>query len=217
MTAPDRPCPDFDADFRSHFRDLLVWRRDVRRFRTDPLPDGLLERLLDLACLAPSVGLSQPWRFVRVDDPARRDAVRAEFERCNAAALAAQGPDRARLYASLKLAGLREAPCHLAVFVDPDPAQGAGLGRRTMPETLAYSAVAAIQTLWLAARVEGIGLGWVSILQPEVMNGLLAVPAEWRLVGYLCIGYPAEPDDVPELERVHWEQRHPLSDVLFQR
>ncbi|TWB26375.1 5,6-dimethylbenzimidazole synthase [Nitrospirillum bahiense] len=217
MTAPDRPCPDFDADFRSHFRDLLVWRRDVRRFRTDPLPDGLLERLLDLACLAPSVGLSQPWRFVRVDDPVRRDAVRAEFERCNAAALAAQGPDRARLYASLKLAGLREAPCHLAVFIDPDPAQGAGLGRRTMPETLAYSAVAAIQTLWLAARVEGIGLGWVSILRPEVMNGLLAVPAEWRLVGYLCIGYPAEPDDVPELERVHWEQRHPLSDVLFQR
>ncbi|MEA1672539.1 5,6-dimethylbenzimidazole synthase [Nitrospirillum sp. BR 11163] len=217
MTVPGKPRPDFDADFRSHFRDLLVWRRDVRRFRTDPLPDGLLERLLDLACLAPSVGLSQPWRFVRVDDPARRDAVRAEFERCNAEALAAQVPDRARLYASLKLAGLREAPCHLAVFIDPDPSQGAGLGRRTMPETLAYSAVAAIQTLWLAARAEGIGLGWVSILRPEMMNSLLEVPAAWRLVGYLCIGYPAEPDDVPELERAHWEHRHPLSDVLFQR
>ncbi|MBB6254422.1 5,6-dimethylbenzimidazole synthase [Nitrospirillum iridis] len=209
--------PDFDADFRAHFRDLLAWRRDVRRFRTDPLPHGLLERLLDLACLAPSVGLSQPWRFVRVDDPHRREAVRVEFERCNAEALAAQAADRAGLYASLKLAGLREAPCHLAVFVDPDPAQGAGLGRRTMPETLAYSAVAAIQTLWLAARTEGVGLGWVSILRPEMLNGLLDIPAHWRLVGYLCIGYPAEMDDVPELERAHWEHRRPLSDVLFER
>ncbi|MDE1146763.1 MAG: 5,6-dimethylbenzimidazole synthase [Azospirillaceae bacterium] len=209
--------PDFDADFRHHFRDLLVWRRDVRRFRTDPLPDGLLERLLDLACLAPSVGLSQPWRFVQVEDPARREAVRDEFERCNAEALASQSADRAGLYASLKLAGLREAPCHLAVFVDPDPAQGAGLGRRTMPETLAYSAVAAIQTLWLAARAEGVGLGWVSILRPEMMNAVLDVPAAWRLVGYLCIGYPAEPDDVPELERAQWEHRRPLAEVLVKR
>src|SRR5580693_4652665 len=106
----------FDPAFRARLRELLVWRRDVRRFRRDPLPDGALEALIELACLAPSVGLSQPWRFVIVEDEALRAAVRRNFETCNAEALAAQGSDRAALYATLKLAGLAEAPAHLAVF-----------------------------------------------------------------------------------------------------
>src|SRR5215475_514970 len=124
----------FDAAFRARLRDLLLWRRDVRRFRPDPLPAGMLESLIELACLAPSVGLSQPWRFVVVEDAARRAAVRKNFARCNAAALAAQSADRAGLYAQLKLAGLDEAPCHLAVFADRATSQGHGLGRHTMPE-----------------------------------------------------------------------------------
>src|SRR5580704_12062852 len=123
------PTPEFDSDFRARLHELLRWRRDVRRFRRDPLPDGAIERLIETACLAPSVGLSQPWRFVLVDAPERRAAIRASFAECNAAALAAQHPGRAAAYARLKLAGLEDAPCHLAVFADPETDQGHGLGR----------------------------------------------------------------------------------------
>ncbi|HEX3983169.1 MAG TPA: 5,6-dimethylbenzimidazole synthase, partial [Acidisoma sp.] len=158
--------PFFDAGFRMQLLELFRWRRDVRHFRPDPVPPAQLDRLLETACLAPSVGLSQPWRFVMVDDAGRRAAVRANFERCNAEALASQSDDHAARYARLKLAGLDQAPCHFAVFAEPDPEQGHGLGRRTMPETTAYSAVMAVYTIWLAARAEGLGLGWVSILDP---------------------------------------------------
>src|SRR4051812_25611884 len=105
----------FTAEFREQFRELLIWRRDVRRFRTEPLPDGCIEDLLRLACLSPSVGLSEPWRFVRVNSTAMRDEVRAEFERANADALAGYAGEQAALYAGLKLAGLKDAPVHLAV------------------------------------------------------------------------------------------------------
>ena len=131
----------------------------ARRF-----PQGTIERLIGIACLSPSVGLSEPWRFVIVEDEARRALIRQCFEACNKDALEMQTPDRAALYARLKLAGLDDAPCQLAVFSDRSTAQGAGLGRLTMPETLDYSVVNAVHTLWLAARAEGIGLGWVSIL-----------------------------------------------------
>src|SRR6202007_3103488 len=106
---------DFDDDFRARLRDLLVWRRDVRRFRTEPLPPGTLDRLIAVACLAPSVGLSQPWRFVTVDDPTRRRAVLDDFAACNAAALASYAGEQAARYAGLKLAGLAEAPGQFAV------------------------------------------------------------------------------------------------------
>jgi len=187
--------------------DLVRWRRDVRHFRTDPLPPGLLDGLLAVANLAPSVGLSQPWRFVLVDDPGRRAAVRASFVASNAAALGAQAPGRAALYAGLKLAGLDQAPCHLAVFADPQPGQGGGLGRRSMPETPAYSAVMAVHTLWLAARANGLGLGWVSILDPAQVVAALDVPPGWTFIGYFCLGYPAQEAEAPELERAGWEQR----------
>jgi 5,6-dimethylbenzimidazole synthase len=219
MTGVDRPAeaPVFDAAFRARLAELLAWRRDVRAFRSDPLPEGTLERLVELAALAPSVGLSQPWRFVVVDEPARRSAVRANFERCNAEALAAQAPDRAALYARLKLAGLAEAPCHLAVFADPDTCQGHGLGRRTMRETVEYSTVAAVHTLWLAARAEGIGMGWVSILDPLALAATLDVPAAWKFIGYFCLGYPHGEDDTPALERANWARRRPKADFLLRR
>ncbi|MCT8999671.1 5,6-dimethylbenzimidazole synthase [Chelativorans intermedius] len=211
LSVPDpapRP-PVFDAAFRQALEALFVWRRDVRRFCPDPLPPGLLERLLDLACLAPSVGLSQPWRFVVVESPERRAGIRANFERCNAEALAAQPGERAGLYARLKLAGLDEAPSHLAVFADRTSARGHGLGRRTMPETSEYSAVMAIHTLWLLARAHGVGLGWVSILEPQAVKATLDVPPAWTFIGYLCLGYPAAQDSVPALERAGWERRTP--------
>ena len=204
----------FSSDFRTAFERLLAWRRDVRHFRSDPLPEGTLPRLLALAAAAPSVGLSQPWRFVSVETAERRDAIRADFARCNAAALAAQPADRQARYARLKLEGLDQAPVHLAVFADPSSRQGHGLGRATMPETSAYSAVMAIHTLWLAARAEGIGLGWVSILDPAQVTALLDVPAAWQFIGYLCLGYPVADHDTPELERLGWERRAVPSLIL---
>jgi 5,6-dimethylbenzimidazole synthase len=212
-----RPSIDFDDAFRARLRDLLVWRRDVRRFRRDPLPVGTLEALIELASLAPSVGLSQPWRFVIVEDQAARAAIRRNFAACNAAALTAQSRERAALYARLKLAGLDEAPCHLAVFADRSTAQGYGLGRHTMPEMIEYSAVTAVHTIWLAARAQGIGMGWVSILDPDAVAALLNIPAEWKFIGYFCLGYPQLDDSVPELEQAGWEARRPASSFLIRR
>ncbi len=213
----NHPLPEFDAAFRLQLNELFRWRRDVRRFRADPVPDAVLARLLEAADLAPSVGLSQPWRFVTVTGPACRAAIRENFITANAEALAAQQPDRADIYARLKLAGLDEAPCHLAVFNDPHPAQGGGLGRRTMPQTTAYSTVMAVHTLWLAARAAGLGLGWVSILDPAPVNALLDVPADWQFIGYFCLGVPSAESEVPELEQSGWEQRRPAGASLLRR
>ena len=217
VTPATETMAEFDAAFCARLRDLLMWRRDVRRFRRDPLPDGILKILIDLACLSPSVGLSQPWRFVTVEDAARRSAIRENFAACNAAALAAQNGERAALYARLKLAGLEEAPCHLAVFADRATAQGHGLGRHTMPEMIDYSAVTAVHTIWLAARARGIGMGWVSILDPEKVAATLDVPADWKFIGYFCLGYPQHDDTVPELERMGWEERRQPSSVILER
>ena len=209
--------PSFDAEFRTKLQELFTWRRDVRHFRTDPLTPDALDRLLAIADKAPSVGLSQPWRFVLVEKDAPRAAIRSSFEVHNKAALDGLDGDRAELYATLKLAGLDQAPVHLAVFCDPDPDQGGGLGRQTMPETLDFSAVGAIQTLWLAARSEGIGLGWLSILNPDDVSNALDVPKDWRFIAYLCVGYPQQETDTPELERAGWEHRSPLSQRIFRR
>ena len=133
-----QPTPEFDAAFRRHFLELLVWRRDVRRFRPDPISPELVRELISMARFAPSVGLSEPWRFVSVDTPERRTTIRENFLACNAEALASFSGDRADVYAHLKLEGLDTAPVHVAVFVDPDPEQGHGLGRGTMPETVSY-------------------------------------------------------------------------------
>jgi 5,6-dimethylbenzimidazole synthase len=207
----------FDQTFREQFENLLKWRRDIRSFRSDPVEPGLVAHLLGLASLAPSVGYSQPWRFVLVESKERREAVWANFAHANRAALGRYSLERARLYASLKLAGLQEAPVHLAVFLDPLTDRGSGLGRLTMPATLEYSAVLAVHTLWLAARVHGLGVGWVSILDPHEVHRILHVPTEWKLIAYLCIGYPKENLPVPELLRRGWEQAIPLSDLVVRR
>ena len=201
--------PEFDDEFRERLYDLLRWRRDVRRFKRAPLPQGTIERLIGIACLSPSVGLSEPWRFVIVEDEARRALIRQCFEACNKDALEMQTPDRAALYARLKLAGLDDAPCQLAVFSDRSTAQGAGLGRLTMPETLDYSVVNAVHTLWLAARAEGIGMGWVSILDPARIAAILDVPPDWVFIGHLCIGYPVSPTTRRRSSGQGWEHARP--------
>ena len=214
---PREELPEFDAGFRRHLNALLLWWRDVRRFRPDPLPEGAIERLIATACLSPSVGLSEPWRFVLVEDAERRAAIRQCFEACNRDALAGQSEDRAALYARLKLAGLDDAPCQLSVFCDHGTLQGHGLGCRTMPATLDYSVAIAIHTLWLAARAEGIGVGWVSILDPASIAEILDVPASWSFIAHLCIGYPQGEDDVPALQRAGWERRRAPADLLIRR
>jgi 5,6-dimethylbenzimidazole synthase len=207
----------FSAEFAAQFESLLRWRRDVRHFRKEPIPEDVFQHLLAMACLAPSVGLSQPWRFVRVIDTDRRQAIRDVFRRCNAAALASQAAEKSALYARLKLAGLEDAPVQLAVFAESAPAQGSGLGRATMPETVHYSVVTAVHTLWLCARVHGIGVGWVSIIDPEAVKSILDIPTTWRLIAYLCIGYPDGDTEEPLLQSVGWEQRRDPSEFLHIR
>ena len=209
--------PTFDDTFRKQFQDLLKWRRDVRSFRSDPVDAQLIEHLIGLASLAPSVGYSQPWRFVLVESPECRESIRANFEHCNQQALNLYSGAKAQLYATLKLAGLRDAPVHIAVFLKAYTDCGSGLGRTTMPETLEYSAVLAVYTFWLAARSHGLGVGWVSILDPVKVSRGLSVPNDWKLIAYLCIGYSKKDDSTPELRRRGWEDRLPVTDILVRR
>jgi 5,6-dimethylbenzimidazole synthase len=200
----------FESAFVHDLDRLLHLRRDVRRFTREPLAPSLLDELLDAARCAPSVGYSQPWRFVVVEGEAPRAKVAASFRAANAEALSGYAGEDARIYAGLKLAGLDDAPVQLAVFTDEETGVGRGLGRATMPETLVYSTIAAIQNLWLAARARGVGVGWVSILDPAAVTEALDVPAGWKLTAYLCVGYPFEVSDTPELERAGWESRRDL-------
>jgi 5,6-dimethylbenzimidazole synthase len=207
--AEQKTAPAFrsDASFLAELHNLFVWRRDERHFRTDAVPDDVLQALIAEACLAPSVGNAQPWRFVDVRSPARRLAVIENFESANAAAAMLYEGARADAYLALKLAGLREAPVHLAVFCDENPVAGHGLGRHTMPEMLRYSVVCAVHTLWLAAQARGLGVGWVSILDANAVGNTLEVPEDWALVAYLCIGWPRQSHAVPELESQSWQSR----------
>jgi 5,6-dimethylbenzimidazole synthase len=190
---------------RDALGDLLTWRRDVRHFKTNVVAQDILDRLRKAMDCAPAVGNARPWRVLQVQDSGKRAAMIANFEAANAQAATAYAGDQAQKYAQLKLSGMRDAPVHLAVWTDMDPAEGAGLGRQSMPEMLTYSTVAAIHTLWLAARAENVGVGWVSILDPAPVHVLFDVPDTWKLTAYLCVGYPAKTDDTPLLHRAGWQ------------
>lgn len=200
---------DFSTDDRDTLARIQRWRRDVRHFRTDPVPEALLLRLQGAMDFAPSVGNARPWRVVRVESPALRLAVRNEFERCNDEAVADYDGERQRAYRDLKLAGLDNAPIQLAVFTAVDPENGHGLGRRTMPATLRQSTAMAIHSLWLAARAENLGLGMLSILEPQRVEALFETCAGWEFSAYLCIGWPEFEDDTPLLHRAGWQECTP--------
>ncbi len=203
----------FNKQFRADFDDLIAWRRDVRHFTSQPADETLLHECLQLANLSPSVGLSQPWRFVDLRDPARRQAIINSFEKCNAEALADYSGEDQTNYANLKLQGLRQAPIQLAVFADTATSKGKNLGRKTMPEMTAYSVVTAIHTFWLAARARGLGVGWVSILDPVTVAKTCQTPDNWQFIAYLCVGWPRHQMLTPELETAGWETRSDLSHV----
>ncbi len=197
----------FSQDFQNDLLDLMRWRRDVRRFRRDPVDEALLQECLATFRLAPSVGLSEPWRVIRLESDAARAAALANFTAANQRALDGYSGEKASIYSSLKLSGMQESPVQLAIYCDDSTAQGAGLGAGTMPETRRYSVVGAITHFWLAARARGLGVGWVSILDPLQLNQDLAVPEGWTLVAYLCVGWPESSNDTPELELIGWETR----------
>jgi 5,6-dimethylbenzimidazole synthase len=190
-------------------------RRDVRRgYLPEPIPDDLLHRLLQAAHDAPSVGLMQPWRFIVVRDLAVRQQIHGIFLEANRQALAGYEGERQRSYAGIKLEGILEAPQNLCIVCDAESSQGHRLGRSTMPETALYSVVCAIQNLWLAARSEGVGVGWVSILDSDLLRGALRIPQHVVPVAYLCLGYVDTFACDPDLERSGWEKRTPLSSVI---
>jgi 5,6-dimethylbenzimidazole synthase len=200
---------EFSKDFQVELKKLMKWRRDVRHFNTDPIPTDMLLDCLNAFQMAPSVGLSEPWRIVRVTSQTARMAALDNFRAANADALAGYAGDKAQTYAGLKLSGMSDAPEQIAVFCDDGTTKGAGLGAKTMPEMRRYSVVSAIMSFWLTLRAHGLGLGWVSILDPVQMRDDLDVPETWHLVAYLCIGWPKQDTLVPELENVGWEERQP--------
>lgn len=199
----------FDRNQADTLDAILRWRRDVRHFLDRPVDEAVLARLAETMALAPSVGNARPWRVIRVEDAALRAAVRADFRRCDEEAAADYADEQAAAYRALKLAGLDVAPVQLAVFTHIDPAEGHGLGRRTMPETLRQSTAIAIHTLWLAARAANLGMGMVSILDPGAMERLFAVPKDWVFTAYLCLGHAEWDDDTPLLHRAGWQENAP--------
>lgn len=214
----DAAVPSFDRGFQDDLEALLRWRRDVRHFRADPVAEADVARLLRLACLAPSVGNSQPWRFVRIRSAGLRTRLAAHCDAEVAKAAAGYSRDDQRThYLSLKLHGIAEAPELIAVFSDERPGSGHGLGIATMPEMLRYSTVTAVHSLWLAARASGLGIGWISILDPRAVTEMLAVPREWTLIALLCLGYAAEHSATPELEQRGWQERHGTAGKIFER
>ena len=209
------PDPHFDTHARDAIYSVIAARRDVRRGFTDrPLPDDLLHRLLAAAHSAPSVGLMQPTRFIIVRDRATRQLVHAIFREANLQAAATYPPGQAEQYTALKLEGILEAPQNLCVLCDTQSPRGHKLGRHTMPETAVYSTVCAIQNLWLAARAEGVGVGWVSILDPAHLRRALHIPDHILPVAYLCLGYVDQFASSPDLEQVGWETRIPLRQAV---
>ncbi len=206
--------PFSEAERAAVYR-AIAERRDVRHgFLPETLAEDVLTRLLTAAHQSPSVGLMQPTRFVIIRDRAVRQAIHAAFVQANAAALSTYDEARREQYANLKLQGLLEAPQHLCLLCDANSSRGHNLGRHTMPETALYSTICAVQNLWLAARAEGIGVGWVSILDPSALRTLLGVPDNITPVAYLCLGYVDQIAAEPDLERFGWETRLALEAVV---
>ncbi|WP_033444329.1 5,6-dimethylbenzimidazole synthase [Dietzia alimentaria] len=195
---------DLDALWR-----VLATRRDHRHFHTTPVPRETIDRLLAVFAVAPSVGLSQPWHVTVVQDPAVRHAVHEGFRDVRAAEAKRFSGKRLELYNTLRLEGILQAP--VGLVVSHLPPEGPVLGTTSMPAASEYSVISAITLLWLATTAEGLGMGWVSLLDPEHLSGAVPIPDGARPLAYLCIGHPARELDEPLLQTVGWGRRKPLS------
>jgi len=217
MKQPSKPAAgEFtEAEKRGLYK-AIYERRDVRdRFLPAPIPDEVLHKLLDAAHHAGSVGFMQPWSFIVVRRPEVKERVKAIFDRANVAAAEVFEGTRRQMYSRMKLEGICEAPLNVCVTCDPTRNGPHVLGRNTVRETDVYSTCCAIQNLWLAARAEGVGVGWVSIFDPAELRALLHIPSHVILVSYLCLGYVSEFLPRPQLETVGWLPRLPIDELIY--
>jgi 5,6-dimethylbenzimidazole synthase len=190
-------------------------RRDVRRFVATPVPEDVIGRILMAAHHAPSVGYMQPWNFIVIRNPRTKSAIKQVFLAAHAQEAGQFTEAKRELYLGLKLEGIEEAPLNICVTCDSTRHGPIVLGRTFNPLTDKYSTCCAIQNLWLAARTEGLGVGWVSILSEQRLKEILEIPAHVTVVGYLCVGYPERFEPQPELEKVGWLNRLPLGEVIY--
>jgi 5,6-dimethylbenzimidazole synthase len=192
-------------------------RRDIRReFKAEPIPDEVLARILDAAHHAPSVGYMQPWDFIVITDHEIKKAIKSEFERANNEAAAKISGTRKEKYQSLKLEGITESPINICVTCDRNRTGEFVIGRTQNPEMDIYSTVCAVHTLWLAARAENIGVGWVSIIHNEKIQEILKIPKEIMPIAYLCVGYVTQFNDQPDLEKAGWLLRTPIESLIHE-
>ncbi|MEH6446006.1 MAG: 5,6-dimethylbenzimidazole synthase [Oceanospirillaceae bacterium] len=194
---------------------IMLHRRDVRgnRFLAQQIPQSALDKILFAAINAPSVGFSQPWEFVIIKDEKRKQAIKENFMAANNSEKQQFNDTKKNEYEALKLEGIHEAPLNIAVFYTPS--KHPVLGQTNMPEVGPYSVVCAVQNMWLMARALNIGLGWVSILDPEKVKQIVNAPAENKLVAYLCLGYVDQFYTSPELEQKKWQARKDFSSLVI--
>lgn len=206
----------FSDDERSAVYKAIYTRRDVRdQFLNKSVDDDILRRILHAAHHAPSVGFMQPWNFIVIRDSGRKALVRKAFAKANDEAVSMFSNEKQSLYRSLKLEGIEKAPVNICITCDRTRGGNVVLGRTHNMQMDLYSTVCAVQNLWLAARAEGIGVGWVSIFHDADMRAILSIPSHVEIIAYLCLGYVDELYDEPELLKLGWRERLPLDDLIF--
>ena len=217
MPPAARPQPltnGFPPNYKRGLYEAIFRRRDIRAFRSDPVPDEVIARVLVAAHHAASVGFTQPWDFIVVRDLERRRAVRQVFEQEHRKNAAQFEGKRREKFLSLKLEGILEAPLNVIVTCEPGRFGPAVLGKVSIREVEVYSTCLAVGNLWLAARAEGLGVGWVSIMRNDALRQLFAIPRRIIPVAYLCVGYPESFPEQPILETVEWARRLPPKGLL---
>lgn len=215
-TATHQDIHQFTDDARSAIYQAIFSRRDVRgQFLPEPVADDVLARLLTAAHFAPSVGYMQPWSFVLIREAAVKARIHAAFATANAEAADMFTAEQQAVYRELKLEGICEAPVNLLITCDRDRAGDVVIGRTHIKAMDLYSSVCAVQNLWLAARAEGLGVGWVSIFHQQALRDILGLPARIIPVAYLCIGHVSHFHHQPELESAGWRPRLPLQDLVY--
>ena len=206
---------DFSLDERKAVYKAIFSRRDIRMYRPTPIPSESLHRILQAGHSAGSVGMMQPWNFILLDDVEKRSRVHRHFAACNTRASEVWSDEKQVHYGALKLQGILDSPLNIIITCDHTRGGTHVLGRHTIPETDTYSTCLAVQNMWLAARSEGIGMGWLSIMEPDVVKTILEIPEHVSIIAYMTVGFPVEFPKTPLLEAVGWKKREALQNVVF--
>ncbi|MEH6345222.1 MAG: 5,6-dimethylbenzimidazole synthase [Bermanella sp.] len=207
---------EFSQDDKDGLYKSIFNRRDVRgQFKPDPIPNDVLARILQAAHHAPSVGFMQPWNFLVIQSPQIKEQIHNAFVSANEEAANMFEDEQQKTYRALKLEGIREAPINICITCDREKAGPVVIGRTHMSDMDIYSSVCAVQNLWLAARAEGVGMGWVSIMEESAFHEILGIPKKVIPVAYLCLGYVSHFNKEPELETANWRKRLPLTEQIY--